>query len=325
MAKDHFIFKKKRYEVIDSVVMGRKTYLLNKQLSSGLRRRFLAFDRIACPGGALRIVQLMPNSREAMQRVGVLQRLSQRNSELPQILEFHRLKDEVGSVETWLEGKDLRWWIRKMRTSDRQRLGTPESLRLFRQLAHALYHLHRHCGVNHGDIKPANIIINNRSRRLSLIDFGSAWGVERTNRRQRGDGKSDIYSAPEILMNRVGVDFRADYFSLAAVCFETLTLQPPYDGLGGRAGLPQYENERDSLYLAPSQLSREQDKVARHLWTSIDSLFATSLRLESNARHKNGNDWLAEWDRVVEQIQSKASSSLGSKLLTSLINWIDRR
>ena len=145
------------------------------------------------------------------------------------------------------------------------------------------------------------------------------------SRRQRGDGKSDIYSAPEILMNRVGVDFRADYFSLAAVCFETLTLQPPYDGLGGRAGLPQYENERDSLYLAPSQLSREQDKVARHLWTSIDSLFAVSLSLEPNARHKNGNDWLAEWDRVVEQIQSKASSSLGSKLLTSLINWIDRR
>ena len=325
MANDHFNFKKKRYDVIDSVVLGRKTYLLTKQLSSGLRRRFLAFDRIACPGGALRIVQLMPDSREAMQRVGVLHRLSQRNSELPQILEFHRLKGEIGSVETWLEGNDLRWWIRKMRSSDRQRLGTPESLRLFRQLAHALQHLHRHCGVIHGDIKPANIIVNNRSRRLSIIDFGSAWGAERTSRRHRGDGKSDIYSAPEVLTNRHGVDFRADYFSLAAVCFETLTLQPPFEGLGGRAGLPQYEGERDSLYLPPSQLSPEKDKVAGQLWTSIDSLFATSLSLEPNARQKNGTDWLAQWDSVVEQIQSKATPSLGSRLLTSVMNWIDRR
>ncbi len=325
MPKEYFKFKKRQYNVIDRVVLGRKTYLLTKQLSSGPRRRFLAFDPIACPGGALRIVQLMANSRDAWQRVRVLQRLSQHNAELPQILEFHRLKNEIGTVETWLEGKDLRWWIRKMRSSDRQRLGTPESLRLFRQLAHALHHLHRHCGVIHADIKPANIIVNNRSRRLSLIDFGSAWGVERTNRRHQGDGKSDIYSAPEILTNRSGVNFRADYFSLAAVCFETLTLQPPYDGLGGRAGLPAYESERDSLYMPPSSLSPEKEKLARHLWTSIDNLFAASLSLEPNDRPANGNDWLTKWDGLVDQIQSKASESVISRILAGMMNWVERR
>ncbi len=325
MAKDHFNYRKKRYEVIDRVVLGRKTYLLSKQLSSGTRRRFLAYDRIAEPGGALRVVQLMPSSRDAWQRVGVLQRLSQRNSELPQILEFHRLKNEIASVETWLEGKDLRWWIRKMRSSERQRIGAPESLRLFRQLAHALHHLHRHCGITHADIKPANIIVNNRSRRLSLIDFGSSWSVEKANRRHKGDGKSDIYAAPELLDNRTGVDFRSDYFSLAAVCFETLTLQPPYDGLGGRAGLPQYENERDSLYLPPSELSREKEVLSRQLWAAIDSLFAKSLSLEPNGRHKNGNDWLADWDDLVAQIQATPPTSLVARLLDSLVNWIERR
>ena len=175
------------------------------------------------------------------------------------------------------------------------------------------------------DIKPANIIVNNRSRRLSLIDFGSAWGVERTNRRQRGDGKSDIYAAPEVLTNRPGVNLRADYFSLAAVCFETLTLQLPYDGLGGRAGLPEYESERDSLYLPPSILSPEKEKLARHLWAIIDELFAVSLSLKPSDRPVNGNDWLAKWDRVVEQIQSKTPESLRSRLLASLVNWIERR
>ncbi|MBI1310096.1 protein kinase [bacterium] len=321
---DHFKFRKKRYDVIDRVVLGRKTYLFTKQLSSGPRRRYLAFDPVAGPGGALRIVQLMENSGDAWQRVGVLQRLSQHNPELPQILEFHRLKGEIGTVETWLEGNDLRWWIRKMRSSDRQRLGTPESLRLFRQLAHALHHLHRHCGVVHADIKPANIIVNNRSRRLALIDFGSAWNVERTNRRHHGDGRSDIYSAPEVLTNRTGVDFRADYFSLAAVCFETLALQPPYDGLGGRAGLPEYEDERGSLYVPPSELSREKDKLARFLWAAIDQLFAATLSLEPGDRPANGNDWLARWDAVVDQLQTKTSESLASRLLASVMNWMNR-
>ena len=52
---------------------------------------------------------------------------------------------------------------------------------------------------------------------------------------------------------------------MAAVCYETLTLQPPFDGLGGRAGLPPYVSERDSLYVPPSHLSREKDKVAPNL------------------------------------------------------------
>lgn len=325
MAKDHFHFRKKRHNVIDRIVLGRKTYLLTRQLSSEPRRRFLAFDPIAGPGGALRVVQLMANSRDSWQRVGVLHRLSQRNSELPQILEFHRLRNEIGTVETWVDGKDLRWWIRKMRSSDRQRLGTPESLRLFRQLAHALHHVHRNCGVVHADIKPANIIVNNRTRRLSLIDFGSAWNVEKTNCRHAGDGKSDIYAAPEVLTDRAGVDFRADYFSLAAVCFETLTLQPPFDGLGGRAGLPEYESERDSLYMPPSKLSREKDVLSRQLWTAIDSQFARSLSLEPNSRPKNGNDWLAEWDALVAKTQAVPPASFTTRLLNSIVDWIQRR
>ncbi len=270
------------------------------------------------PGGALRIVQFMNDSDASWQRVRVLQELSQTNLELPQILEFYSFGKQIVSVETWLEGFDLRYWIKKMRTSGRQRMGTPEAIRLFRQLAHALHHLHRHCGVIHGDIKPANIIVNHRSRRLALIDFGSAWGLGTTSRRSRGDGFSNQYSAPEILLGQKGVDFRADYFSLACVCFEVLTLSVPYEGLGSRAALPEYSKDRDSLFVPPSRLSPERTKISAKHWRAIDSLLSKSLALEPNGRHENGTDWLADWDRVQHQLRDGTKESFLARVISVL-------
>jgi serine/threonine protein kinase len=315
VARDSFVHRRQRYEILERVRLGRKEYLLVRQLSTGPRRRFQAIDPIAGPSGAMRIVQFLPNTAESWQRIGVLQRLSQRNPELPQIVEFHRQRDEIASVESWIEGHDLRWWIRKMKESPRQRLGAPEAMRLFRQLAHAVRHLHRHCGVIHADIKPANIILSHQSRRLTLIDFGSAWGVERTNRRHPGDGTSEVYSAPELLTAASGVHFRADYFSLAAVCFEVLTLHTPYDGLGGRAGLPEYASQTDSLFVPPSQLSR---------WQAIDTLLLRALQLDANRRHENGADWLKDWDSTVKQIR-EPQPTLWTKLVKSFTDWLDRR
>lgn len=325
MAKDHFNFKRQRYEVIDRVVVGRKEFLTTRRLSSGPRQRFLAFDRVAGPHGALRILQIMPHTAESWQRINSLQRLGQHNPELPSILEFHRKGGEIVSVEPWIEGKDLRSWIRKMREYPRQHLGAPEAIRLFRQLAHGLHHLHRHCGLVHADIKPANIILSNASRKLVLIDYGSAWGIERTTSRHQGDGISDVYSAPEILRNEVGVNFRADYFSLAAVCYEVLTLQTPYDGLGGRAGLPQFENQKDSLYLPPSQLSREKEKLDRPIWQAIDALLTNSLQLNPNNRPSAGPEWLAAWDSVHETIRNPQKQYAFDNVLNKFAKWIQGR
>ena len=325
MARDHFIFDKQQYEITDRVWLGRKEFLLSKRLSTGGRNRFLAFDPIAGPQGSLRIVQFMPRSNASWQRVTVLHRISQRNPELPQIIEFHRKQDEIVSVESWIQGHDLRWWIRKMRGSERQRLGTPEAIRLFRQLAHALQHLHRHAGIVHADIKPANIVVSNNSRRLALIDFGSAWGVERTNRRSPGDGRSEVYCAPEVLFGAKSVDFRADYFSLAVVCYEVLTLETPYDGLGGRAGLSKYNSQQNSLFVPPSQLSRESCKLDKRAWDAIDSLLVRALQIEPDKRHSNGNQWLADWDSTDTLIRHPEPRSPLSRLFLKFSDWLDSR
>lgn len=213
-----------------------------------------------------------------------------------------------------------------MKESPRQHLGAQEAIRLFRQLAHGLHHLHRHCGLVHADIKPANIILSNASRKLVLIDYGSAWGVERTTSRHQGDGLSDIYSAPEILTHPVGVNFRADYFSLAIVCYEVLTLQIPYDGLSGGAGLLQYASQRDSLYLPPSELSREKAKLDHTIWQAIDKLLTHSLQLNPNNRPSASPEWLAEWDSTLEIIRRPPPPQQSSlaRLFQQFGKWFGR-
>lgn len=325
MPKDHFYFKRQRYEVIDRIELGRKQYLVTRRLSTESRRRYLAFDPIAGPRGDWRVVQLMPRVEETWQRVNVLQRLGQENPELPQILEYHRCGDDIATVEPWIEGEDLRWWVRKMRDSQRQRLGTPEAIRLCRGLAHAVSHLHHHCKVTHADIKPANIILSSKTRRLTLIDFGSAWGIERTSQRQSGDGKSDQYAAPEILFDSRTVDFRADYFSLAVVCYELLTLQIPYDGLGGRAGSPQCRSETDSLYVPPSTISREASQLDRSIWQAIDALLGQALQVEPQRRFASGPEWLAAWDSLNDLIRRPPQHNPFDRLFLRVVDWFDQR
>ena len=325
LPQDHFYFKRRRYEVIDRIILGHKNFLITRRLSTESRRRYLAFDPVAGLHGAWRVLQMLPRCDETWQRIGVLQRLGQENPELPQIIEYHRVGDDIATVEPWIEGEDLRWWIRKMSGSPRQRLGTPEAIRLCRGLAHAVSHLHRRCNVVHADIKPANIILSSKSRRMTLIDFGSAWGIERTSRRKPGDGKSDQYAAPEIISDSKAVDFRADYFSLAAVCYELLTLQVPYDGLGGRAGAAQCRLEGGSLYVPPSALSREASRLDRLIWKSIDTLLERALQLDPQRRFLSSPEWLAAWDSVNDLIQRPPPQNPLDQLFLRVVDWFDQR
>jgi serine/threonine protein kinase len=320
-----FDFKGKNFKVIDRAIIGRKEFLLTRQISSGERRRFLAFDRLAGPRGSLRIVQFMPRNEASWQRVNALSRLGQHNPELPQIVEFHQIGDEIISVETWIEGRDLQWWIQGMRSSGKQRLGTPEVIRLFRQLAHAIHHLHQHPCLVHGDIRPSNILLSHSSRRLALIDFGSAWGIERTVHRKQGDGKSDIYAAPELLQNLKSTNFRADYFSLAVVCFEVLTLNTPYEGLGGRAGLQKYKSESDSLYVPPSRISSEAVRLDKKIWRVIDALLERSLQLDPDQRPESGSEWLRAWDEAGRLLRDVPVYSFFDRVLFKITDWFASR
>lgn len=112
--------------------------------------------------------------------------------------------------------------------------GVDEARRLLTQLASALSAAHRR-NIVHRDVKPANVLIDARSDRASLTDFGVAAilssGSESVTRLTR-DGErfgDPRYMSPEQLRGDE-VTGQSDIYSLGIVGYELLTGQGPFDG-----------------------------------------------------------------------------------------------
>ena len=224
-------------DVLDEITLGRKTYQILERLGGGDRLRYRAYDRLAGPQGDYRAIHVLPRSPEVEQQLGVLQRLADvRNANVPFVVEYHANRDKVYLVLAWVRGISLADHLERVKERRAKPASAMQASRLIRGLAHGLCQLHHRWNVNHGDIKPANLILAPESRFLSTIDFGSAWLAERAAKRTAGDGASGIYSAPELLFDGRKPDFRSDQFSISVVWYQLLTGQIPYDGVGGKAG-----------------------------------------------------------------------------------------
>jgi non-specific serine/threonine protein kinase len=113
-------------------------------------------------------------------------------------------------------------------------------LPLARQIAEGLGEAHR-AGVRHGDIKPANVMLD-RSDSVKILDFGLG-SFSLPERKEGEDSKSFIgrsmaqmssggtapYMPPEQLKGQQA-DNRGDIFSLGVVLYECLTGKLPFSG-----------------------------------------------------------------------------------------------
>lgn len=84
--------------------------------------------------------------------------------------------------------------------------------------------------VIHRDIKPGNIIVNQRTKDVKLIDFDVALDLSEPRREDRDTFEGSLpYMSPEQTgrMNRE-LDYRADYYSLGITLFELLTGTLPF-------------------------------------------------------------------------------------------------
>lgn len=117
-----------------------------------------------------------------------------------------------------VKGKTLRDMI-----AARGPLSATETARLIAQVAAALDAAHE-AGVIHCDVKPANVIVDERGR-AKLTDFGIA-------RAARGPREHELigtarYIAPERIAGEAPTE-RSDIYSLALVAYELLAGRPAY-------------------------------------------------------------------------------------------------
>jgi eukaryotic-like serine/threonine-protein kinase len=83
-----------------------------------------------------------------------------------------------------------------------------------------------HKGVIHGDVKPANILINDEGR-VKLTDFGMARLASRDSKDTPLLG-TPAYWCPEQVLGKPQ-DARSDIFSLGVVLYELITGKRPFD------------------------------------------------------------------------------------------------
>jgi serine/threonine protein kinase len=200
-------------------------------------------------------------------------------------------------------GIDLGEWFWR-----HQELSLKRVLRILRQVASALDHLHGQ-GIVHRDIKPANIMVDPEANdAVKLLDFGIAIR-EGTSDVGFGSGLlgTPAYMAPEQVTGN-GCSKSADLYALGALALELLTGKPPYDYPSLNLVLAAVLHERPSL---PSSRGIQID--------GFDAVMERALAREPGARYGSALEFV---DALTEVLSSRRSSvpaphaASGSSLLT---------
>lgn len=152
------------------------------------------------------------------------------------------------------------------------------------QLCEGLSSAHE-VGVIHRDVKPGNVLVRRRGRRLQafLCDFGIAATAESEHTRAGGVVGSPAYMAPE---RHLGArpDIRGDVYSLGCVLWTLLVGRPPYGGSALEVGRRHIEDPLPRLAGDPAVAGRLNQVLGRALakstadrHRSVDE-FAADLR-----------------------------------------------
>src|SRR5256886_1148993 len=157
----------------------------------------------------------------------------------PAILAIHFTGDGEGLVYyvmPFVEGESLAERLRR-----RGPYTADEALKIADPILQALSHAHTQ-GLVHRDIKPDNVMVEAKSGRVLLLDFGIAKLLDPGG---GGGGGGDAggaktatgftvgtvqYMSPEQALGQPNLDGRSDLYAFGAMLYQMVTGTPPYDG-----------------------------------------------------------------------------------------------
>lgn len=315
--KNTYRLRGKTYPVLRRMTIGRKPYLLVRKLSSSDRQRWQAIDPHAGPGGDMRAIWIIPRSQSSRQHLDTLQRLSQNSPGVPAILEYHDRGKDFVVVMPWVWGQDLRSYLKDARKGKFHWPSVVSTFNYFRRFAHSLRALHSR-NLVHGDLKPENLIFCRETGHMVMIDFGSAWTVEKTARRAPGDGQTDAYASPEQHAGQANVDFRSDMFSASVIGYEMLTAEVPYARMGGRAGIDTNRADFADRLVPPSQCRIDKRPLPAGVSKKIDHVITTGLELDARNRFRSDGVWLDALDDIDTDLNRRRTRKPSLVLQTAL-------
>jgi len=128
-------------------------------------------------------------------------------------------------VMDYIDGKTLKDLIKK-----EGKIEIGRAVKIIEEVCEALSYAHKN-GVIHRDVKPSNIIIEDKTGKSYITDFGIAKAVSGTKLTQTGVSLgTPEYMSPEQFSEKGSIDQRTDIYSLGIVFYEMLTGDIPFKG-----------------------------------------------------------------------------------------------
>jgi serine/threonine protein kinase/Tfp pilus assembly protein PilF len=160
--------------------------------------------------------------------------------------------------------------LSNLRAEKERKVFEPEGIATWTsQLCDALDYAHNHAKIIHCDLKPANLMVNQRGQ-LKVSDFGIARSLSDSASRltvEQGGSGTLVYMSPQQL-NGERCTHLDDIYSLGASIYELLTSKPPfYSGNIDRQicerAAPSMTERRKELDIEPAVVSQVwEDTVA---------------------------------------------------------------
>jgi serine/threonine protein kinase len=262
-------------------------FLILDSLGNCERERYLAYDPHS--RFAYRLC-VLPRSSEGEQHLTTLFRSQRTNDSFSRIHCWDERPKSFVVVHDWIPGNDLDEYLQQVRAKTLPPISPREAVRFVRGMAHGLGWLHEHARIVHGDLKPENLVLNSNADRMIAVDFGSAWPLERTTKRELGDGVDSRYAAPELQGATGVIDGRVDQFSLSVILYEMLTGRLPYQW-GGKAGRPQFAETMLPNYIPPSRIAPNCERTPDSVWQLLDSVVTTGVAFHPDHRFATDAQW----------------------------------
>jgi len=178
----------------------------------------------------------------------------------PNIIPIHRVS--TGGELLWYSMKLLEGRSLDVLLKQREQLAFKETIAILDQVADALDYAHRH-GVIHRDVKPGNIVLDDRGR-VTVTDFGIAKEIQETSVSASGHllGTPD-YMSPEQFLG-VEVTGAADQYSLGVVAYQCLGRRVPFDAATAYELLNKHASE------PPPPLAELRPDLPPHAYAAVD-------------------------------------------------------
>ncbi|MBR0191917.1 MAG: protein kinase [Thermoguttaceae bacterium] len=213
--------------------------------------------------------------------------------------------DRYYIVMEYVDGQDLEKIVQKEGPMDQERVA-----QYMYQAASALNHAHER-GMIHCDIKPANLLLNQESDQIKILDMGLARFHSRT------EGGEDLnknvigtvdYMAPEVAEDSANSSPQSDIYSLGCVMYFLLTGRIPFPGdtIPERIIKHQTEEPKNPQEFNDRISSKLCDICLKMMAKEPKDRYASCAEIEEAL-----GEWLADSDHAGESSISLDFTSLG--------------